>query len=77
MLPQCSCRGGAGTELVAQLLAAGYQVQGLVRSEESAKELAAKGATSFKGDVSAVTSCPVVLPAWHAQHTQIEPSGCR
>lgn len=65
----CTCHlysscGGAGTAVVSQLLAAGYQVQGLVRSDEAAKELAAKGATSFLGDVS--------LPKrpWRLHHIQ-------
>jgi nucleoside-diphosphate-sugar epimerase len=48
--------GFVGTAVVKELLGAGHQVVGLVRSEESAKKLTAAGATAHHGDLENLDS---------------------
>ncbi|KAA9160096.1 SDR family oxidoreductase [Amycolatopsis acidicola] len=44
--------GGIGAALVPELVAAGHEVLGLVRSDASARAVAAAGATPFRGDLN-------------------------
>ena len=48
--------GFVGTAVVKELIGAGHQVLGLVRSAESAKKLTAAGATPHPGDLENVDS---------------------
>ncbi len=48
--------GFIGTELVKELVAAGYQVRGLTRSDEGAEQLEAAGADAHRGDLTDLDS---------------------
>lgn len=65
--------GFVGSAVVSDLLAAGHQVSGLVRSEEGAARLAATGAEPVRGDIYDVGSvCAGALRADGIIHTAFD-----
>jgi uncharacterized protein YbjT (DUF2867 family) len=62
--------GFIGRRLVRQLLARGYRVTGLARSEQSAAELEALGAAVAVGDI---TDRPSIRAAMNGSDSTVEP----